>query len=127
MKKFDTDKALSEILDLHGAFFAFSEAQLKEKMICCVRYATAGAGLIIPVAMRQSFDEQYSALTRKKYEYELANNAARDIIAYELSNHESYYTGEIEDAVDALKPYGFTVEQVLKVYNEERVKEENYA
>ena len=49
----------------------------------------------------------------------LLENKKEDIIKYELANYESFYTGEIEEAFEVLKQYGFTLEEVKKVYYQE--------
>jgi len=42
-------------------------------------------------------------------------------IAYELANHEAYYTGEINDTLDALGK-DYTKKEVLAVFHKERAK-----
>lgn len=48
-----------------------------------------------------------------------ANDQRRAYIAYELANHECYYTGDIDSAVSALGD-DYTRDEVYKVYIEER-------
>jgi hypothetical protein len=38
------------------------------------------------------------------------------IIRYELGNYEAWYTGDITDAYEVLKTYGYTREQIMAVY-----------
>lgn len=39
-----------------------------------------------------------------------------DIIRYELSNHECFYTGNIEDAAEVLADYGYSYDHVKTVF-----------
>jgi len=48
-------------------------------------------------------------------------NARKANIAYELANHEAYYTYEIEDTLDALGE-GYTAAEVWAVFNAEKKK-----
>ena len=56
----------------------------------------------------------------KWYKSETQKNKALkvELIRYELSNHEAYYTGSIEDTLNALGK-GFTAKEVRAVYNKE--------
>ena len=47
---------------------------------------------------------------------DIEENGIEKIIKRELGNYECYYTGEIEDAVEALEDYGITHEQVSNVF-----------
>ena len=51
-----------------------------------------------------------------------ANKARKQNIAYELANHEAYYTNDIEDTLQALGG-DYTKEEVLTVFNQERKKQ----
>jgi hypothetical protein len=43
-------------------------------------------------------------------------------IEYELSNYECYYTCEIDNALDSLKEYGISREEVVRVYQKNKHK-----
>ena len=42
----------------------------------------------------------------------------KELIQYELGNHEAQITGDISDTVDALEGYGITREEVQAEYKE---------
>ncbi len=60
--------------------------------------------------------EEINKIYEDGIKQDIAENGLVAIIKRELSNYECYYSGEIEDAVDALKEYGITYEQVENVY-----------
>ena len=43
-----TDKAISAVLEKHGAFFAFSKTQFEEKQVEGVKYVTDVSGMVCP-------------------------------------------------------------------------------
>jgi len=53
-------------------------------------------------------------------EIKATKGARRANVAYELRNHEAYYTGDITDTLRALGS-GYTRKEVLAVYNVERL------
>lgn len=63
------------------------------------------------------------ALINKWYKEETSTSKKmrRTLIAYELANHEAYYTGDISDTMLALGS-GYTKKEVWKVWHEENKK-----
>ena len=106
-----------------GLFFAFSNQQFAESKTPLKdgeKYISIGMGGYLPKGNLDTFLNGMKAL-KKWYSAEVKANkgARRANIVYELANHESYYTGDISNALDSLgKEY--TRAEVLKVYNEER-------
>lgn len=117
LAKYIQDKQTA-LFEKHGVFFAFGDAQFKERAKPGVEYVTVmSAGDCVPKENAEAFVEELSALHREGRKELVAEHGIDKIIRYELSNHECTYTGDITDAVEVLAPYGVTREQVLAVYH----------
>jgi len=111
----EAEEKLTKLFEQFGAFFAFSNEQFYKQKKEGVKYVNYGAGLLLPKENADKFTQEFNKITDWKIE-ELKKIDPEIMIEYELSNHEAYYTGEIEDAFEALKQYGFTRQQVRAVY-----------
>ncbi|MFX4240133.1 DUF7659 family protein [Aliarcobacter butzleri] len=100
----------------HGAFFAFSASQFNENKIEGVKYADCGHGLICPKENVKALLKELDEINQNGIKQDIEENGIEKIIKRELGNYECYYTGEIDDAVEALEDYGITQEQILKVF-----------
>jgi len=109
--------AQTELFNKVGAFFAFSNKQLEEKIKQGVKYANMGAGLICPVENAKELTSGLSNIQDKGIAKDIAENGIKAIIKRELYNHECYYTGDISDAIDVLEQYDITPEQIIEVFN----------
>ncbi|ELA6946598.1 hypothetical protein RBG11_004201 [Vibrio parahaemolyticus] len=109
-------QAQTEALEKYGAFFAFSNQQFNEQRKDDVIYRQMGAGLICPSQHCQALFDDLAAINERGIAQDIAENGAEAIIKRELYNHECFYTGDPSDAIDALQDYGFTNEQIMKVY-----------
>ena len=90
----------------------FSEKNLKQFLED--EYINRGINFAM-IHMEKGFEE-----ASKWYDDEIKTNNLEEVeIEYELCNHEAYYTGEIEDTVDALDGR-YTAEEVQKVYNKNK-------
>lgn len=108
----------SKLFERLGVFFAFSKAQLEEQRVAGVEYVTVlGSGDCVPKEHAKEFAAELTRIHKEGRERKLAEMGIDKIIEYELSNHECFYTGEIDDALDALEGYGVTAEQVWKVFH----------
>lgn len=116
MKKFNTDEALSQTWDKHGGFFAFSEKQFKEHEKPGVTYNNVGYGLICPEDNVDALFKEMDTIHQQKIEWELANNTKRDIIWYELANHECQITRSYDSIVELMAGYGITREEIAGVW-----------
>jgi hypothetical protein len=112
MKRFNHDAAMDKIMSEHGAFFAFSKKQYDEAAKAGVNYISLGSGLIAPDDKAESLIESFSAITAEKIAYELANNTRKDIIWYELGNHECQIVGSYREVIEVLAPYGITEDEI---------------
>lgn len=118
-----TDTLLNECL----VFFAFSNEQFtanKTPLQDGEKYVSIGAGGYMPKSkadlLSQGFkdiDKWYKAAIKSVKGLRYAN------IAYELANHEAYYTGEITDTLQALGS-GYTAKEVWGVWYKESKKQE---
>lgn len=111
-----TDKAISAVLEKHGAFFAFSNAQFEEKRVEGVEYVRNLNGMVMPKESKFQLIKEINEIYAEGVKQDIAENGLTAIVKRELANYECYYTNDIEDAVDALESYGITHEQVLTVF-----------
>lgn len=109
-----------------AVFWAFSKEQFhanKTPLRDGEKYVSIGAGGFLPKGNAGKLKE---GMERIQQEYNAAVKAnrklRRDLIAYELRNHEAHYTGDITDTMEALGE-GFTAKEVRKVYDEIRAAE----
>lgn len=117
--KQQVDNKFSSILEEVGGFFAFSDRQFKEKAKEGVKYCNAQAGLILPKENVDLFLERLDEIDKlRKSLY--AQVDRKRLIEYELANYESYYTGDIHQALEALRSSleDVTEEEVYKIYRE---------
>ena len=101
-------------------FFAFSDKQFEEwkandKTIDDYVWLWIG-WMCCPKENAKEFLEQHEKLIEAGIQQDIKENWIEKIIERELINHEAYYTGEIEDTIDALSSYNVSYEQVKKIY-----------
>ncbi len=109
-----------------GAFFAFSDSQLTEGITKHggkkEDYVSMGGGLIAKKEVAKTLWDEFAEFNKKEMDKKLKHDGLESIIKYELVNHESYYIGDISPAMEILKDYGATEEQVMGIYKEELPK-----
>ena len=119
-------KMVNDNLDKHRVFFAFSDSQLaegKEKINFQEgeKLVHIGHGGYMPKSLVDGFIKGMEE-ANKWFKDQVKDNKQRTAhIKDVLSNHECYYTGDIEDALQYLGE-DYTHEEVYKVYIEERQK-----
>jgi len=116
-----TEDGITEAMRRHGAFFAFSNTQLHEKEVEGVVYVSMGAGLICPKLNSDALASDMAKIQKDGIKQHIKENGKEAIIRHELYNHECFYTGDYHGCFDALQGYGFTDEDVKKIYNAEYV------
>ena len=113
----------SELFKTVGLFFAFSNEQFLENKTPLKeneKYVSIGMGGYLPKGNVEAFTKGMDEISKwEKAEIKRNKELKYQHIAFELANHECYYTNDISDALNAL-PY--TREEVLKVYVKEREK-----
>ena len=128
MKIYNLDEQLSEIFNQYGAFYAFSDRQLDELKKEGVKYVNAGAGLICPKENTKLLFDAIEKITNGKIAWELANNTKKNIIWYQLANHECQISYDFENVAKLLKEYGITRTEIAtewKPYLDHCVKEDS--
>lgn len=116
-----TQQGITDLLNQHGGFFAFSDAQFNEKKKEGVEYVGCGHGLIAPKENAKALVDGLIANGDRAVQQDIQENGKEAIISRELYNHEAFYTGDIEDTYEALTIYGFTREDVQLVFHKERM------
>ena len=111
-----TQEAQTELFNKYGVFFAFSDKQFDEAKKEGVKYSSMGAGMICPTEHCKAVWEGLSAISKEGREQDLKENGKEAIILRELYNYECYYSGDIEDAVEALEAYEFPYTDIIEVY-----------
>jgi len=120
IKKKNADN-INAIMDQHQVFWAFSQSQLDEGKAKIgitdnKELTSIGMGGFLPKAKAESL---FLAIEQenKRYREELkqAKEAKEQAIAYELSNHEAYYTGNIEPVVELFAGL-YTAKDIQAVY-----------
>jgi hypothetical protein len=111
-----------------GLFWAFSDKQFAENKTPLKegeKYVSIGGGGYLPKGNVDKFTDGMKSISKWFKETVKNNKLRREQIIYELSNHEAWYTYELEDTLAALGS-DFTKEEVLKVFNEEVEKQSTY-
>ncbi len=114
-----TDQPITELFNQYGAFWAFSNSQFNDAKKDNIEYVTFWGNCFCDKITVKQFIKEYHSIFEEQTKLFLLENKKEDIIKYELANYECFYTGEIEEAFEVLKQYGFTLEEVKKVYFQE--------
>ena len=121
--KIQQDKKVSDLLTSCGVFFAFSNAQFDENKTPKTegeKYVRLFGGGFVPHSKLDGYLDGMDEIRKWfKMETNKTKSSRYALISYELSNHEAYYTGEIEDTLIALGK-GYTAKEVWKVFNKEQ-------
>lgn len=107
-------EATTEILQKHGAFFAFGQSQFDTQKKEGVQYVSDGYGLYIPKNNFQQFNVDFEKMQEEKTKEHLAEFGLDRIMKYNLSNYECFYTGDVYDAVSAMSSYGIDKNELNK-------------
>lgn len=128
IKKEKEDK-VSQLITLSGMFFAFSNEQFAENKTQLDegdKYLSIGMGAYLPKSKINTYLAGMEEIT-VWYKSQISTNKLRiKEIAYQLANHECYYTGELQPALEALGD-GYTYDEVKQVYRKEMKKQNSYA
>jgi len=123
--KAEEQEKLSVLLKECHVFFAFSTEQFNENKTekqPDEKYVHCGAGMYMPRSFVASFESGFSDLN-KWYKSEVKKSKLWEKeIAYELNNHECYYTGDISPVVEMFAGT-YTKKQILDVYRKNYARE----
>lgn len=108
--------AQSAALKEAGAFFAFSQEQYDDQKKHGVVYVNLGVGLICPRDRRDALVTTLNNIAAKGRAADIAENGREAVILRELYNYECFYVWDIQDAVEALKDYGISRDEVATVF-----------
>jgi len=111
------DKALSELLEFCGGFWAFGQSQFDERAVPGMLYVSKGAGLYVPGVNCVEFDRRLANITKDAIEIDKRENTLDSIILRELSNHEAWANFDMHDTAAALDGYGIELSHIVKIFN----------
>ena len=114
-----TDAPLTAALDNAGAFYAFGNDQFEERRKPGIKYVDMGMGLICPKENADQLFKDMQTAIANGIRADIEENGKEKIIIRELYNHECFYTGSIEDAIDKLKAYGIEEPEIMAAYRKE--------
>lgn len=106
----------------HGVFFAFSQEQFDKSKIDWLDYVSAWMWMFLPKETAKETLEAYRQHNENEKKRRIEEVWLKNIILCELDNHECYYTGDIEDAMETLEHYGATREQVMQVFKNKKAE-----
>ncbi len=119
------EQKISELFNECSVFFAFTDKQFDENKTPIAdddKYVRFASGSYVPKSNLKKLHDGFDTVD-KWFNDSINDEKLRyELIAYELGNHESYYTGSISDALAALGT-GFTRDEVYKVYLSELPKQ----
>jgi len=66
MKNYNVDNFITEAMERHGAFFAFSDEQFKQQKKEGINYSSMGVGLICPTENADALAIELKNLSKQK-------------------------------------------------------------
>jgi hypothetical protein len=127
IKKDKADK-IDALIKETKMFFAFSNEQFatnKTELQEGEKYVSLGAGAYMPKSNVQKWIDGQKEIDNWAKNQVKESKQEEAQILYELRNYECFYTGDIEDAFDALKD-SYTLEQIQAVFRKYRETEEQF-
>lgn len=121
--KKEYEKKYHEKFNKTGVFWAFSNQQFEEnkthKEAPDSEYISVGCGGYIHKSNREKLDNFFKVILPELRKEFVNNINIDDLIDYELSNHECYYTGEWYEIIDLIKDYepNIKAEDIKKVFD----------
>ena len=112
------DALLSEVFKKHDAFFAFSDKQYEEQKKPEIEYLySRSLNMFYNIKGKGQIYKDMEEAIDKATAQDKENNSKEAIILRELLNYECFYTGNPEDAIEALdSSHSYTKEEVLEVF-----------
>lgn len=122
-----TQDKQTEIFNKYGVFFAFSNEQFSKGiakikgegiLLEGEKVRSLFGGGYVPSKHHDTVLNELGQVHEDGRAADIKENGKEKIIERELYNYECFYTGDIEDAIEPLSYYGYTREDILKVYHE---------
>lgn len=118
-----TEQAQTALFEELGVFFAFSNSQFDEGVAKYghlkpegTKWASMGMGMYLPKINAEEFMERHSTIVKDAMLLDVKENGKDGVINRELNNYECYYTGDPTEAINILKDYGFTRQEVMEQF-----------
>lgn len=106
----------TDLFNSTGAFFAFSMKQFNEQKQSGTKYVNCGHGMLCPKPNVDALIDGLGRINKEAIKKDIAENGIKAIIRRELYNYECFYTGDMTDAINALKSYNITNKQIREIY-----------
>ncbi len=116
------EDAQSELFKRTNTIFAFSKKQFDEQKKEGVKYVNMGQGMLTDKKYVEDVINGLHKIAKEGMAKDLKENGKERVILRELANHEAYYTGEIDATYEALKNYGITQEEIMKMFRNKNAK-----
>ena len=129
--KKENEVRVTECLNKYSVCFAFGNKQLSEGVAKLdlqdgEKISNLGGGMFCKSSLVDDFIIEFEKICDQNTKNLIDKAGIDNIIRYELNNHESYYTGTIEDAAEALASYDITdIELIKKIFSEEWAKHDD--
>ena len=107
----------NELFQRTGTFFAFSQKQFEEGRKDNVKYVDMGQGMITEKPFVEEVINELDKIHKEAMVQDIKENGIQGVIQRELENYETYYTNDLEPAMDALESYPeITQDDIINVY-----------
>jgi hypothetical protein len=130
--KKENEMRVTECLNKYSIFFAFGNKQLTEGVAKLnlkdgEKVSNLGGGMFCKSSLVGDFITEFEGICDKNNQNLKEKAGIDNIIRYELSNHECYYTGTVESAAEALASYDITdIELIKNIFSEEWAKHDDW-
>ncbi len=128
--KHEKQITVDALLATLGVFFAYSNQQFADNKTPLSegdKYVQFANGSFVPKSNFEALEQGFDMAEKIMREQIKANHLEEDEVLYELENHECFYTGSIDDAMDVLGD-DYSREFVKSVYfkNQSKYEDQNW-
>ena len=107
----------NELFQRTGTIFAFSQKQFEEGRKDNVKYVDMGQGMITEKPFVEEVINELDKIHKEAMIQDIKENGIQGVIQRELENYETYYTNDLEPAMEALESYPeITQKDIINVY-----------
>jgi len=107
----------NELFQKTGTIFAFSQKQFEEQRKENVKYVDLGQGMITEKPFVTEVINELHNIHKEAMVQDIKDNGIQGVIQRELENYETYYTNDLEPAMEALESYPeITQDDIINVY-----------